>query len=200
MSLRLILIHFIYRVIFGIGIAALLWVGGQLLYAMTHQLYAMSEFKPHPGIANSMADIPLWSSPPLQSGDLVGRLDNPERGLSLLVLEGVEVNTLGVATGRVPETPLPGSDGNLAPAAHRDTFFCELRNIHVGGTIRLSTPRGTFGYVVTTTEIVDPSETRVLESRGDSELTLITCYPYPFVGPASQRFIVHARHPVEVKN
>ena len=123
----------------------------------------------------------------------MGRLDIVERKISVVVVEGVDEETLAIAAGHVPGTSLPGSNGNVVIAAHRDTFFRELRNIHAGNTIQLSTPRGTFGYSVTNIEIVNPSETRVLESRGHSELTLITCYPFSFLGTAPQRFIVHAR-------
>jgi sortase A len=123
----------------------------------------------------------------------MGRLTIPERGISVMVLEGVEDDILDIGAGHVPGTPLPGSDGNFAVAAHRDTFFRELRNIRAGDTIRFSTHEGTFRYFVTTTEIVEPSETRVLKFHGGAELTLITCYPFSFVGAAPQRFIVHAR-------
>jgi sortase A len=123
----------------------------------------------------------------------VGRLDIAERRISVVVLEGVEDDALGIAAGHVPGTSLPGSNGNIVIAAHRDTFFRELRNIDLGDRIQLSTPAGTFDYFVSNTEIVNPSETRVLESSGHSELTLITCYPFSFLGAAPQRFIVHAR-------
>jgi sortase A len=123
----------------------------------------------------------------------VGRLDIAERDISVVVLEGVEDDTLGIAAGHVPGTSLPGSNGNIVIAAHRDTFFRKLRDIRVGNAIQVFTPRGTFDYRVSNTEIVSPSETRVLESSGHSELTLITCYPFSFLGAAPQRFIVHAR-------
>ena len=188
MNLRLTTIRLIYRALFTAGILALLWVGGQLGYSKKYQLYLMSQLKAQPAIAAS-----LPTSPRLRNGDLVGRLDIVDRKISVVVVEGVDEETLAVAAGHVPGTSLPGSNGNVVIAAHRDTFFRELRNIQVGNTIQVSTPRGTFDYSVTKTEIVNPSETRVLESNGHSELTLITCYPFSFLGAAPQRFIVHAR-------
>jgi len=189
---RVLVIQLIYRAFFAAGIVALVWVGAQLGYAKTYQLYMMSKLKTQPAFANSNADSKLPPSR-LRSGDLVGRLDIMDRKLSVVVLEGVEDDTLGIAAGHVPGTFLPGSNGNVVIAAHRDTFFRELRNIHAGEKIQLTTPRGTFQYLVSNTEIVKPSETRVLESRGRDELTLITCYPFSFLGAAPDRFIVHAR-------
>jgi len=168
-------------------VVALLWVGGQLGFAKTYQLYLLSRMKAQPAFAGESVPSSL------RSGDLVGRLDVLERKISVVVVEGVDEETLAIAAGHVPGTSLPGSNGNVVIAAHRDTFFRELRNIHPGNTIQLSTPRGTFAYTVTNTEIVKPSETRVLESRGHSELTLVTCYPFSFLGAAPKRFIVHAR-------
>jgi sortase A len=190
---RLIVIRLIYRALSTAGIVALLWVGVQLGYAKTYQLYVMSKLKAQPAFARNVTDASLPSSSPLRNGDIVGRLDIVERKVSVVVLEGDEESTLAIAAGHVPETSLPGSNGNVVIAAHRDTFFRELRNIHEGDTIRLFTPRGTFHYVVSNTEIVNPSETRVLKSSGHAELTLVTCYPFSFLGSAPQRFIVHAR-------
>ena len=193
MKQRLTLIRLIYRVLFTAGILALLWAGGRLAYAKTYQLFLMSKLNALPAFSKGRPNANGRSLTPLRSGDLVGRLDIAERNISVVVLEGVEDDTLDIAAGHIPGTSLPGSNGNVVIAAHRDTFFRELRNIHVGNTIQVSTPRGTFDYSVTKTEIVNPSETRVLESNGHSELTLITCYPFLFLGAAPQRFIVHAR-------
>ena len=110
-----------------------------------------------------------------------------------MVFHGVEEDTLAVGAGHVPGTPLPGAEGNSAIAAHRDTFFRKLEGIRSGDRIQFSTMRGTFDYVVNATETVDPEDTWVMESRGRQELTLITCYPFRFVGSAPKRFIVHAK-------
>jgi LPXTG-site transpeptidase (sortase) family protein len=189
---RLTAIRLIYRALLAAGILALLWAGGQLAYAKTYQLYLTSKLSALPLLENKQTGASLQSTPPLRSGDLVGRLDIAESRISVVVLEGVEDETLVVAAGHVPGTALPGSNGNIVIAAHRDTFFRKLREIHVGDRIQLSTARGTFGYSVSSTEIVRPSETRVLDSNGYPELTLITCYPFSFLGAAPQRFIVHA--------
>jgi sortase A len=110
----------------------------------------------------------------------------------VVVLQGVEEDTLHLGAGHVPGTPLPGIEGNVAIAAHRDTFFRKLAGVLPQDHIQLSTRSGKFEYLVTSTEIVEPDNTRVIESRGVPELTLISCFPFYFVGAAPQRFIVHA--------
>lgn len=184
-------IRLTYRLFFIAGALAILWAGGQLAYSKTYQLYLKSKLNALPQL-----NLPKSSSPPLRDGDLVGRLDIMGGNISVVVLEGVEDDILRVAAGHVPGTSLPGSNGNVVIAAHRDTFFRGLRNIHVGDAIQLSTPLGPFDYSVSATEIVKPSATRVLESSGRPELTLITCYPFSFLGAAPERFIVHA-YPLE---
>ena len=129
----------------------------------------------------------------MRAGDLVGKLEIPRIGISVMVLEGVESKTLKVAAGHVPGTAMPGVTGNTAIAAHRETFFRKLQGILPGDRIQLSTVRGTHEYSVDSTEIVGPQDTQILESQSQPELTLITCYPFYFVGAAPKRFIVHAR-------
>ena len=194
MNLRRLLLQLTYRVIFASGIAALLWVGGNLVYAKAFQLYALSSLGSGTAFQNDMKGAGAHLPPALQTGDLIGRLDIPGTGTSVAVLEGVDDHVLVIAAGHVPGTAAtPETAGNIAIAAHRDTFFNGLRKIRVGDVIEFSTRRETFRYLVTTTEVVSPSDTRVLESHGREELTLITCYPFSFLGAAPQRFIVHAQ-------
>jgi sortase A len=128
----------------------------------------------------------------LSEGDAIGKLEIPQIGMSVMVFQGVNEATLRIGAGHVPGTPLPGTDGNSAIAGHRDTFFRKLKRIRAGDRIQFLTVRGTAQYIVDSTEIVEPADTRVMESRGHSELTLISCYPFYFVGSAPRRFIVHA--------
>jgi sortase A len=96
------------------------------------------------------------------------------------------------AVGHIPGTPLPGQKGNVALAGHRDTFFRGLRNIHKDDEITLTTLHGSCLYRVDTTQVVEPKDIGVLRATADDILTLVTCYPFYFVGPAPQRFIVRA--------
>jgi sortase A len=132
----------------------------------------------------------LPSAPEPQS--VIGRLEIPRLQMNLMVREGVSEQTLREAVGHVPSTALPGRKGNVALAAHRDTFFRPLRNIRKGDVITLQTLAGTYQYAVRSVEIVRPSDTQVLNAANHPELTLVTCYPFYYVGSAPKRFIVHA--------
>lgn len=131
--------------------------------------------------------------PPLAEGELVGRVEIPRLGISTIVLEGVDTKTLRRGVGHIPETAQPGVAGNVGLAAHRDSFFRGLKDIRKNDMIRLKTLNGTYQYRVEWTEIVTPEDTQVLADTGVPELTLVTCYPFYYVGSAPKRFIVHAQ-------
>lgn len=134
---------------------------------------------------------PSETNPPWPSG-VIGRLEIPNLQLSVIVREGADAATLRRAVGHIPGTPLPGRTGNVGLAGHRDTFFRALRNIRRNDPIELQTENGTYRYVVESTRIVVPRDVGVLASSGAASLTLVTCYPFYYVGSAPKRFIVHA--------
>lgn len=123
---------------------------------------------------------------------LVGRIDVPRLKLSALAREGADVGTLRGAVGHIPGTAFPGDPGNAGFAAHRDTFFRPLKSVRNGDEVILTTTRGVFRYLVTGTRIVDPEDVSVLDPTPAATLTLVTCYPFEYVGSAPQRFIVQA--------
>jgi sortase A len=125
-------------------------------------------------------------------GGLVGMLDVPRLKLSTPVIEGDDDATLQRAVGHLPDTPLPWESGNSAFAGHRDGLFRPLKDLKIGDEIRFRTTREEFRYRVTNTSIVKPDDVSVLSARDGSTLTLITCYPFYYVGAAPKRFIVHA--------
>jgi len=129
---------------------------------------------------------------PQPEGALVGRVEIPRVGVSGIVLEGVEKKTLRRGVGRIPGTALPGDGGNVGLAAHRDSFFRGLKDIRKNDIITLKTLESTYYYRVDWTEIVLPEDTHVLEDTGVPELTLVTCYPFYYVGSAPKRFVVRA--------
>jgi sortase A len=129
---------------------------------------------------------------PVEAGAPIGRLEIPRHGLSVVVAEGDDDNTLKVAVGHLPDTPLPWQEGNAVLAGHRDTFFRPLRSVQPGDEIRFATRHGTFRYRVTRHTVVEPEELWVLDASPAAALTLITCYPFDYVGPAPRRFVVHA--------
>ena len=130
-------------------------------------------------------------APALDPG-VLGRLEIPRLGLSAIVKEGADERTLARAVGLVPGSPRPGDAGNIVLAGHRDTVFWPLREIEVNDRIRVTVPPHTYEYRVQSVRVVEPEETDVLQSNGVEELTLVTCYPFRFVGPAPERFIVSA--------
>jgi sortase A len=134
---------------------------------------------------------PKTPVPPV-TGALVGRIEIPRLGLSVVVAEGVAARTLRRAAGHIPGTGLPGQPGNIGISGHRDTFFRPLRNIRQDDVITLTTVAGNYSYRVVSIWIVTPSDASVLDPSADEVLTLITCYPFYFVGPAPERFIVRA--------
>jgi sortase A len=127
-----------------------------------------------------------------KDGRWLARLEGPAINLRATVLEGSDKRTLARAAGHIKNTALPGESGNIGIAGHRDTVFRPLRNIKMGDELKLRTSEATYTYRVSRTSIVDPHEVHVLASTGEPTLTLVTCYPFTFVGSAPRRFIVHA--------
>lgn len=125
---------------------------------------------------------------------LIGRLEIPRLQLSVMVVDGDDEATLKVAAGHLPDTPLPWEFGNSAVAGHRDSFFRPLSQVKMNDSLRLVTPHGEFHYVVSSLRVVKPDDLSVLAQTGQSALTLVTCYPFSYVGRAPKRFIVRADH------
>ena len=129
---------------------------------------------------------------PKRRGEHLGRIEIPRLGISVPVFEGDDAAILDRGAGHVPGTALPGDDGNTCIAAHRDKFFRALRFIQPHDEIVLQTSEGELKYIVNSTQIVNPSDTQVLMPAPNRDLTLVTCYPFFYVGSAPHRFIVHA--------
>jgi sortase A len=129
--------------------------------------------------------------PPVR-GELLGRVELPRLGLRAVFLEGIEETTLRRAVGHIPDTGLPGTAGTVGLAAHRDSYFRALKDVRVGDELFVTTPLGRFRYVVSGTWIVRPEDTWVLSPTRHESVTLVTCYPFRYIGLAPQRFIVRA--------
>jgi sortase A len=125
-------------------------------------------------------------------GSAVGRLEIPRLGVSAVVRTGSDARTLRLAIGHIPGTAFPGDPGNAGLAAHRDTFFRRLGDVRAGDEVRVVTPDGTFRYEVEGTKVVAPTDVWVLDPTERPSLTLVTCYPFNYIGPAPRRFIVRA--------
>jgi sortase A len=145
-------------------------------------------------------ETPAVANPPspptpkrLPEDAMIGRVAIPRLGLQAIVREGTDAGTLERSVGHVPFTALPGESGNVAIAAHRDTFFRGLGQIRPDDVITFSTLQGRYRYQVEYTRVVSPKDVSVVAPTHDAELTLITCYPFHYIGSAPNRFIVRAK-------
>jgi sortase A len=128
----------------------------------------------------------------LSTGDLFGKISIPRLHLSAMIAEGVDDATLQRAVGHFPESSIPEKNGTVALAGHRDTFFRALAHIRLHDQIELETRNGVYRYEVIRTGVVTPDHIEVVRSSPQSDLTLVTCYPFRYVGHAPDRFIVQA--------
>ncbi len=123
---------------------------------------------------------------------VLGRIEIPRIGVAAMMREGDDDTTLAIAVGHITGTAGPGERGNMALAGHRDSFFRPLRDIRLQDRIRIVTLGRSYEYAVDSTEVVGPQDTWVLDPTDDTVLTLVTCYPFHYVGHAPNRFIVRA--------
>jgi sortase A len=152
---------------------------------------ALPEARPQPEVGFQL----LPHLPKLRARDplLIGQLDVPRVGLSVMVREGMDAATLRRAVGHVPLTALPGQVGNFVVLAHRDTFFRRLRELEKGDTVQIATTRGRFTYMIESMEVVEPDGIRLTAPPSEAVATLITCFPFDYVGSAPRRFVARAR-------
>lgn len=126
------------------------------------------------------------------SASVIGRISIPRLHLSAIVEEGVDDVTLSRAVGHIPGTAFPGETGNIGVAGHRDTFFRALKDLQPQDEIDFTTHSGSFHYTVESLRVVEPDNIEVLKSEGGQTLTIVTCFPFQYIGNAPRRFIVHA--------
>jgi sortase A len=178
---------------------ALLWITASVCIAISvgaayeaHRanVAALAVF-PDVAYASSGVSVPTREKTGGTTG-LIGRLIVPAIGLSVPVIDNDDPDSLREGVGHVPGTAVAGGLGNLVLAGHRDTFLRALRNIRTGMPIRVVSSEGTFFYVTDSTEIVMPQDVQVADIGRRPEMTLITCYPFNYIGAAPKRFVVHA--------
>ena len=134
----------------------------------------------------------LQGSTAIPDGAKIGTISVPQIQLTAPVVEGVGDADLRRGVGHVPGSAQDGGLGNMVLAAHRDTIFRPLRSIQKGMEIQIKGADGTFHYQVDSLQVVAPDRLDVLEISTRPEVTLITCYPFNFIGSAPMRFIVKA--------
>lgn len=122
----------------------------------------------------------------------IGRIEIPRLGISVMIDQGVDRKVLERAVGHIPSTAQPGQPGNIGLAGHRDTFFRGLGAVRNDDLIRIQTVERTYTYRVAWNAVVDPHRVDLLAPTDAQSLTLVTCYPFHWVGPAPKRFVVRA--------
>jgi sortase A len=174
------------RGLFGGAVAVLAYCGWVVADSWQYQRAKGLEFDTPVAIPVSTRK----AAPEVFPDGLIGRIEIPRLELMTMIMEGTGRTTLRRAVGHIAGTALPGQTGNVGLSGHRDTFFRPLRNIRSGDTIALTTRNGAYRYRVVSTRIVRPSDVSVLAAGNGETVTLVTCYPFYFVGAAPFRFIV----------
>jgi len=151
--------------------------------------------------ASSTPDLRLWSPERVHAWKDTLTRDSPpplailriaRLGIEVPVLEGTDDWTLNRAVGLIEETAKPGGNGNAGIAGHRDGYFRALKDIRSGDLIEMDLPASIERYRVERVWVVQPEDISVLDPTPTPAITLVTCYPFYFVGSAPQRFIVRA--------
>ncbi len=193
-AVRQALLRGLERALLAFGVLALVLYGGAHLDRALSSRAALAEIEEPQSV-----DIGAWSTQRITAyreartqphGPPLAALKIPRIGLAVPVFEGIDEITLNRGVGRIPGTARPGEPGNVALAGHRDGFFRGLKDLAAGDVLELQTREETRTYVVDRVVIVDPDDVSVLDDRADPTLTLVTCYPFYFVGHAPQRWVV----------
>jgi LPXTG-site transpeptidase (sortase) family protein len=187
-------------ILFVAGLLAVGYVGFVVVTAHTYQARKLRELELPASVVGNGSPIGqaherpqdvVPDAPPI--GAAIAEIEVPRVGLHAIVVQGDSDKILRLAVGHMPHTALPGESGNMVFAGHRDSFFRALRGVQRGDQIVIDTHDGSYHYEVESTAIVAPTDVSVLRSNGARELTLITCYPFSWIGSAPQRYIVKAR-------
>jgi|SRR5581483_7396189 len=181
--------HILRWLPFCIGIVLLLYVGEQYGMMFAEQRRLAREWEqqksthlsaPQPGAQNT------------EENDLT-RLQIPKINLDAVIVEGTRHRQLAVAPGHMTNTPAPGEIGNAVVTGHRDTFFRHIYELQKGDSIVVQRDGKTFNFEVTGKQIVEPDDLSVIRPSEDPRLTLITCYPTYYIGPAPERLVVFSK-------
>jgi sortase A len=180
------------------GILALSYVALTLIGAKIYQRYAALTLDKQ--IHTEEQRKFALPAPIINDGGVLGRIEIPRINVSVVVLQGTKSQTLRLGVGHIKGTALPGEPGNIGIAGHRDTFFRALKDIRKDDEIQLQTANGIASYDVDWIRITAPSDVGILAPTTESSLTLVTCYPFYYIGAAPKRYIVHAHRlqPTEV--
>ena len=189
-----------------VAVATFLYVSGRIysriaIAKFDSEVHAQNAAGPPPAPGAQPVDYSLWSEKRIHEYEatLAEHFDDPLAVLRIVkihlevpVFNGTDEPILNRGVGRIIGTAKVGDSGNLGIAGHRDGFFRGLKDVTTGDTVQLETADGTQDYVIDSIKIVEPSDVSVLQKGPSDSLTLVTCYPFYFIGSAPQRYIVHA--------
>jgi sortase A len=178
------------RLLFIAGALAVSYVAFALLHAKYYQALAGLSFEKQMQVDDSTALNAHNTA--VKEGDILGRIEIPRLGVKVVILEGTTSQTLRLGVGHIEGTALPGETGNIAIAGHRDTYFRALKDIRANDEIEIQSATGIARYEVDKVQVVAPENVEVLAPSPGPALTLVTCYPFHFIGAAPERFVVHA--------
>jgi len=176
---------------FLVGIALLLYVGTQYGLMFTEQRRLAREWERQKTAALQVS-LPGVDQPE-KPEDRLTRLEIPKINLDAVIVEGTRRKQLAVAPGHMTDTPVPGETGNAVITGHRDTFFRHIYELQKGDSILVQRDGKTFTFTVTGKQIVQPDDLSAIRPSDDTRLTLITCYPTYYIGPAPQRLVVFSK-------
>ncbi|HEY6946636.1 MAG TPA: class D sortase [Candidatus Acidoferrum sp.] len=176
-------LHWAFFIFLAVGLLAVGYAGYIIADAQAYQAIQLRKFA---------HDVPIVEPHLPAIGERVGEIEIPRLAFKAVILQGDSSQVLRRGVGHLPGTPMPGERGNVGLAGHRDSFFRPLRQIRPGDIIALRTIKGEFQYRVESTRVVSPANIEVLAATDKRELTLVTCFPFNYVGAAPYRFVVRA--------
>jgi sortase A len=175
-----------------IGCGLLGYVGGQYWYMIHTQHQLEASWQAQAGAKGKAGDASAVATS-ARSGQTLTRLVIPRINLEAIVVEGTESRQLIAGPGHLTDTPMPGDTGNAVITAHRDTFFRHIFELEKGDEITVQRDGRLFRYEVTGKKVVQPTDLSVLSPTPEAQLTLITCYPIYYIGPAPERLVVFSK-------
>lgn len=182
--------HSFSPVLLIVGALLLGYVGAQYGEMFLEQRHLAREWQKQQQQAHQPSARPAAEN---SEDDGLIRLSAPKIDLDSVVVEGTSHRALLLGPGHLQATPVPGELGNSVITGHRDTFFRHIHELEKGDTVLVQRDGKTFRYQVTGKKIVEPDDLSVIRPVPDSQLTLITCYPTYYIGPAPKRLVVFSR-------
>lgn len=184
--------RFISLILIIVGLALLGYVGSEYWGMYRSQKNLEAEWEHQAAVLNASSNAAA-SQEKILPEQMLTRLVVPKIGVDSIVVEGASRKALSEGPGHMKETAQPGEIGNAVITGHRDTFFRHIYELTKGDQIQVQRNGRHFTYEVTGRKIVLPQDVSVIKPTNDPQLTLITCYPTYYIGPAPKRLVVFSK-------